>query len=55
VVPGGMEVEIFCVFSAPSSSQTLAAGATVQILLFAMVGFLYFLFKLFEMLTPFIC
>ena len=40
-----MEVEIFCVSLVPSS-QILAAGATVQILLFAMVDILYFLFKL---------
>jgi hypothetical protein len=39
-----MEVEIFCVFLVPSS-QIFAAGATVQILLFAMVGILYFLLK----------
>lgn len=37
MVPGGMEVEISNVFFF-FSSQILAAGATVQILLFAMVS-----------------
>lgn len=40
-----MEVEFLCVFLVPSS-QIVAAGATVQILLFAMVSILYFLLKL---------